>query len=281
MAEIKVHCEWLQPGTDVVKLGDIEGDISVELYVDQMPTSIIPDNTFRIIAILEPFGDLKSRMLNYFNKFPDRYNHIFTYYQDILDSFKNSSLSITPTTWVGDYVPVAKEYNVSSVFGSKHLSMHLPGLEGYNVRWELFIKKEELTIDKKFYLSSNSPIPDIDYSENLVLGDSKIPMFNSQFHITIENTNKIRNAFSEKIIDCFQTRTIPIYYGPENIGDFFNMEGLFYARNASEIIEICNSLTPDTYASKMDAIEDNYQRSMNYSSFNDSMIRNVKKALSK
>jgi hypothetical protein len=281
MAEIKIHCTWLRPGTGMAKIGDIEGNRNVEIYVDQMPTSIIPNNTFRIITILEPFGDLKNRILDYFNKFPSRYNHIFTYHQDILDSFRNSSLSVTPTTWVGDYVPGTKEYNVSSVFGNKHLSMHLPGLEGYNVRWELFTRKEELTIDKKFYLSSNSPIPDVDYSKNLVLGNSKNPMFNSQFHIAIENTNKIRNAFSEKIIDCFQTRTIPIYYGPENIGDFFNMEGIFYVRNASEIIEICNNLTPDVYNSKMHAIEDNYQRSMDYISFDKSMIRNVKKVLNK
>ena len=93
MAEIKVHCTWLRPGTGMAKIGDIEGNRNVEIYVDQMPTSIIPNNTFRIIAILEPFGDLKSRMLNYFNKFPDRYNHIFTYHQDILDSFRNSSRS--------------------------------------------------------------------------------------------------------------------------------------------------------------------------------------------
>ena len=42
------------------------------------------------------------------------------------------------------------------------------------------------------------------------------------FSIAIENS---RNGcyFTEKILDCFTTRTVPIYWGCPDIGDYFDM----------------------------------------------------------
>jgi hypothetical protein len=268
---------WIQG--DFAKVGEIDYESQIQIYVDQMPKDPVPNNVFRFIAILEPFNSLKEDMIAYFNNYKDCYNYILTYHQDILDSFENSIVSVTPTTWVRGYVPERKEFNVSSVFGNKHLSAYLPGLEGYNVRWELFTRRDEIIMDKKFYLSSSSPIPEINYGDHLVLRDVKTPMFDSQFHIAIENTNKIRNAFSEKLIDCFHTRTVPIYYGPSNIGDFFNIDGIFLVNSVSEIIEVCNSIDENTYDSLKEAIEDNYNISMNYKLMEETMVINVKKAL--
>ena len=44
------------------------------------------------------------------------------------------------------------------------------------------------------------------------------------FSIVIENTKK-DYYFSEKLIDCFVTGTIPIYWGCPSIGDFFDERG--------------------------------------------------------
>ena len=268
---------WIQG--DFAKVGEIDYESEVQIYVDQMPKDPVGPNVFRFIAILEPFDSLKNSMISYFHNHSDCYNHILTYHQDILDSFSNSTVSVTPTTWVRDYKPEIKEFNVSSVFGNKHLSQYLPGLEGYHVRWDLFTRKEEILMNKKFYLSSSSPIPEVSYDDNLVLRGEKTPMFDSQFHIAIENTNRIKNAFSEKLIDCFHTRTIPIYYGPSNIGDFFNSKGIFLVNSVSEIIDVCNNLNESTYDSLRDVIEENYNLSLNYKNMEETMVLNVKKVL--
>lgn len=42
-----------------------------------------------------------------------------------------------------------------------------------------------------------------------------------KYHIVIENSN-INDYFSEKIIDCFLTGTIPIYWGTSNINKYFD-----------------------------------------------------------
>lgn len=268
---------WIQG--DFANIGKIEYESTIEIHVDLMPKDPVKSGVFRFIAILEPFDSLKNSMIEYFNNHKDCYNYILTYHHDILDSFNNSIVSVTPTTWVRDYKPEKKEFNVSSVFGNKDLSLYLPGLEGYNVRWELFTRRDEILMDKKFYLSSSSPIEGINYDEHLVLKDLKTPMFDSQFHIATENTNKLRNAFSEKLIDCFHTRTIPIYYGPANIGDFFNINGIFLVNSVSEIIDVCNRINKNTYDSLYDAIEENYNLSLNYKNMEETIILNVKKVL--
>ena len=79
------------------------------------------------------------------------------------------------------------------------------------------------------------------------------------FHIAIENTS-IKDYFSEKLLDCFQSKTVPIYYGCTNIGDYFNTDGMFIVNSVEQIIGVCNRLTEDTYKAMLPAVEDNYNR---------------------
>jgi hypothetical protein len=97
--------------------------------------------------------------------------------------------------------------------------------------------------------------------EGSIVPLSKAPMFDSMFHIAIENMS-IKNMFTEKIIDCFYTKTVPVYYGCTNIGDYFNIDGILVVNDLEDIIAICNSLTPEHYQRMLPAIEDNYNRSL-------------------
>lgn len=75
------------------------------------------------------------------------------------------------------------------------------------------------------------------------------------FSVAIEND---RRYFSEKIIDCFLTGTIPIYYGHPGIGKWFNTDGIILLDDGFDI----EALTEDMYYSKMDAIKDNFERAL-------------------
>jgi len=95
------------------------------------------------------------------------------------------------------------------------------------------------------------------------LTESKEPLFDSQFHICIENSQSL-NYFTEKIIDCFVTKTIPIYFGAPNISNFFNVNGMFIANNFEDIIRICNSIDEYTYDSKIEFIDENFELAQKY-----------------
>jgi len=53
------------------------------------------------------------------------------------------------------------------------------------------------------------------------------------FNIAVENCRK-QNYFTEKLIDCFVTRTVPLYWGCPNIADFFNPAGMILFETEEE-----------------------------------------------
>ena len=75
------------------------------------------------------------------------------------------------------------------------------------------------------------------------------------FSVAIENNNEY---FSEKLLDCFLTGTIPIYYGTPSVGKWFNTDGMIILEDGFDI----ESLTEDLYNDKMDAIKDNFERAL-------------------
>jgi|DEB0MinimDraft_12_1074336.scaffolds.fasta_scaffold00025_37 hypothetical protein len=78
------------------------------------------------------------------------------------------------------------------------------------------------------------------------------------FSIAMEN-GTYPNMVSEKITDCFMTGTIPIFYGIENIGDFFNTDGIITLNDDFKI----ESLSFDLYNSKIEAVKENFETAMN------------------
>lgn len=84
--------------------------------------------------------------------------------------------------------------------------------------------------------------------------DKEIGLNPYHYSIAMEN-GTYSLMYSEKITDCFATGTIPIYYGPSNIGNVFNSDGIIKLDDSFKI----ENLSPDLYYSKMTAIKDNYE----------------------
>jgi hypothetical protein len=84
------------------------------------------------------------------------------------------------------------------------------------------------------------------------------------FSVAIENANYDR-YFTEKITDCFATRTIPIFYGTEGVCEYFNKEGIIFLDENFDL----NSLSEEFYLSKSKVIEENYQLALNFGTAED------------
>lgn len=89
------------------------------------------------------------------------------------------------------------------------------------------------------------------------------------FSVAIENA-VYESYFTEKILDCFATGTIPIYIGTPDIGDFFNSDGIIMLDDNFDI----RSLTPELYYSKIDAVRDNFERVKEYIYVEDYVSKN-------
>ena len=79
------------------------------------------------------------------------------------------------------------------------------------------------------------------------------------FSVGIENAI-YDTYFTEKLTDCFACGTIPIFYGCRGVTEYFNEDGIIFLDDDFDL----STLTKDLYYSKMDAIKDNFERSINF-----------------
>jgi len=75
------------------------------------------------------------------------------------------------------------------------------------------------------------------------------------FSICIEN-DKYNNYFTEKILDCFASGTIPIYWGCPSIGDYFDINGIIILEDKFDFSKI----TTELYLSKMQHVKNNLEK---------------------
>ncbi|MFK5281932.1 hypothetical protein ACI3PL_20485, partial [Lacticaseibacillus paracasei] len=86
-------------------------------------------------------------------------------------------------------------------------------------------REKEFKIPTNFHktIGDRSNLEDARIGKEIVFG-------NSQYGICIENFSH-RGFFTEKLLDCFLMKTIPIYWGCSDIGTYFNKEGIIKFEN--------------------------------------------------
>jgi len=93
---------------------------------------------------------------------------------------------------------------------------------------------------------------------------SKDPFYaNAKFNIACEN-QIINNMFTEKLLDCFTSRTVPIYFGCPNLEKYFDPRGVIQFWTVEQLEEILANLTPEDYESRLPYIQKNYELSRPY-----------------
>ena len=98
------------------------------------------------------------------------------------------------------------------------------------------------------------------------LADKTRVLAPAQFSIEAE-CHKADNWFTEKLLDCLALRTVPIYYGPDNIGDFFDTRGMLLWSHWNKIGDIIDQIRDGQikYEDFMPYILTNQELAMQYS----------------
>ncbi len=254
MKKIQIFCGW---DLEI----NLEHENQIELYVDQIPVNQVPPGTVRFLFLLEPpeIMNLTQHAINAWNS--GAYNFLFTHNQELLDMIPNSHVMPLASTWIRDYQFPDKTFSVSTLVGGKRMA------PGHHLRQKLWFKEDKITAPKNFFLSGNFGGIE-NYNNNQILGADKKPLFDSQFHICIENVKR-RNWFTEKLIDCMVTKTVPIYWGCPNVEDWFDTRGFIVVDSVDEIIDACNKLDENTYKSMLPYVEENYNRGLELSDISD------------
>jgi hypothetical protein len=103
-----------------------------------------------------------------------------------------------------------------------------------------------------------------------------------RYSFCIENCKK-DYYFTEKLLDCFLSGTVPIYWGCPNLSDFgYDERGIIRFNTKEELLEIINNLTPETYYEMLPYIRHNYNLAIrdtfenNISQFFDEFLTSLK-----
>lgn len=89
-----------------------------------------------------------------------------------------------------------------------------------------------------------------------------------KYSVAIEN-GVANNYFTEKLLDCFLTGTIPIYKGCPNIEKFFNLDGIIVFDTIEDLKKIVDRANRGDYNVPHEIVLDNYRRALQYCYNND------------
>jgi hypothetical protein len=251
-------------------LNDYDVNKSVELWIDTFDRIDVSRAKKKIFIALEPEEVIHlNEHIEYFSK---AFHFILTYDETLLKKLDNAILFEFGTTWIDleEAKKIKKEFSVSTVCGQKSITKH------QKYRHKVWLSQEKITIPKKFFLSQHGG-PRL-FEGNEILRDSKMPMFNSMFHICMENVSK-KYYFTEKLIDSFICKSVPIYFGCSNVEDYFDERGIIRVNNADDVIKACNSLTEKDYNDRLEYIEENFKRAIKWKSHSERVYNKIKELI--
>lgn len=207
-----------------------------------------------------------------------QYDLILTTEDEILNNTDNAIFFPYGTTWLNknnhhpDSLGVFDDMLLNNIsdkqYGVSFLTTRHIMKDGYELRKLIWNNKNLIKIPSLFYSSTRFPTTQYGvFSDTLHDGflpnDDKINLFKNQFSIAIEST-KEKSYFTEKLIDCLLTKTVPIYWGAPNIGDFFDVRGMIIVYNINDFYNKINSINESTYEEMKPYIEQNYIKAKEY-----------------
>lgn len=184
------------------------------------------------------------------------YDLILTWNQRVLSECGNAKLFPAGAVWVSEPDTSQKKFQASFLTSSKSQTY------GHKFRQDLYaMLPNEIRCHNHGNLST--PLPIVKHMSPPYLLTKRSLLVPFQYSIVIENGQHMNN-FTEKLNDACATKTIPIYWGPHNIGDFYNKDAILSFNSTQELLDLLTGLTPDLYASKQAAIEENYKTALTY-----------------
>jgi hypothetical protein len=204
----------------------------------------LPINKNAIAWLIEP-KCISPNTYEYVKNDYSKFDVILTHEKTLLDSISNTKFVSFGGCWISteEQKIHTKCKNISTIMSNKN------DTEGQKLRHDV-IKKLGDKIDK--YGRTHTPI--LKKIEGLK---------DYRFSLVIENCKR-DYWFTEKLIDCFMTGTIPIYWGCPSIGEFFNTDGMIIFDKIEELELILENCNEELYYSKLDIIKENFEKSKNY-----------------
>lgn len=242
-------------------------ELDLSIFVDDIPVQE-ELSSLNILVLQEPNEYFELHDFALKNK--HIFNLILTWDDMLLNQCDNAVLMPFGHTW---FKPEQYNKNHIKKFQTSHLCGKLLKTYGHSLRHELLNRQNEIKNPIKFFdvYGDRYNIEEARKGKEEVFGDS-------MFGVAIENTSH-RGYFTEKILDCFLLKTIPIYWGCSNIEDFFNSEGIIKVNNVDDMIYIINNIDESYYNSRQEVIKQNWQIAQKFVNYEQNIADKITQVL--
>ena len=202
------------------------------------------------IMVLEPRA-IHAQHMNLLRLTHRRFHRVLTCDKALLSAIPNGVFFPFGGTWVPEWRGLALEKTrMCSLIASKKRSQ-----EGHQLRHAM--------VD---WVLANGIGLDVMGRGYQPFGDKADGLVPYRYSVVIENVRE-RNYFTEKLVDAILCKTVPIYWGCPNIGDFFDTEGMILCDGASDIQTALRAMTTADYAARAPLIEAQRGRADHYGDF--------------
>ena len=251
----------------------IKTEEDIELYHYAFPVN--NNQIKKIFLQMEP--DAIAPCYTYLNEHKNDYDYIVCYDTSKINS-SNTIPLVCGGSWISkdDYMNIdinLKKFQISNLCGTKQftpshklritLYLYQTYFNNYPIIFYRCPSDGHGAFNSEILPNiNNNPIIDKEHKAKIILFKE------FQYSIVIENSRE-PCYFSEKLIDCLITKTIPIYYGCENISEYFNTTGWIILETdniVQELYEKLQVLNEEYYKKYENIIEKNYRKAIQYSS---------------
>jgi hypothetical protein len=234
---------------------DFKGKNSkISVYIDSDLTIALndKDDKIKFLWLLESpefNGGAIEIVKNNIKLIEDTFEAVFTY-SDELSSLSNKFHKVFATnSWIKQPKVYDKSKLISMITSNK-----------------VWVEQQEYRVD---FAEKNKSIIDIYGRGFKEIEDKEQGLQDYMFSVCIENIT-YDSYFTEKILDCFATGTIPIYKGTKKILDYYDGNGIIFLDDLSDL----SDLTSELYFSKIQSIRRNFITVNQYMLIDDFIYKN-------
>jgi len=205
-----------------------------------------PNADLKVLMQCEPpaiFGHFSGYVKEHYQNF----DLVLTYLDELL-TLPNAKEFLPCGSWIGN-LDLEKRDQITYLMSSKIWT------SAHRMRFMILrrVENKKHIGDFEFYMHRNPP--KIEFKDDFFK--------NAKFNIACEN-EIMPNMFSEKLVDCLKTKTVPIYFGCTNIQQYFNPKGIIQFNTIEEFENVMSSIKPGMYEEMLPYVEENYELSKKY-----------------
>jgi len=258
------------------RTGKLNKDIMI--CTDKCVKYVENNNTKIKIAVLLESPEFYKDQVDYVYNNLDKFDLILTFNKILLDlNLPKIQLNLYGTTWLNaDYRKLYDKTKLCSIIASIKRTLF-----GHRLRHDI-IEMNNNNFDCYGGAGPNNKLQfPRKLDEGLRYGTHKdnlkiLGLKDYMFSITIENC-KVDYYFTEKLIDCFLSGTVPIYWGCPGIGKFFNIKGILMFDTKEECFNLIKTLSEEQYYNMLPYVKENFEEAKKYVNYslNEEAILNM------